>query len=228
MEQIDTPSLTKNVAKASPAISGHKTNVPKPHQSLKQINVPSPTKNVALPPPMKASSSTKASPAVSGGCKVSTSCPIPQLIFSFQRKVPSPDPPTYPEVRPSILIVVFARLVKSTNFLVNHGSSSGSQRENTSAEQSPAEAEGWGSWGWLSSWFVTPVQATKKLMPNPSKGMNTDHTPPGCCLVGSNVTFPAKDVESLQNESQTRQAEVLNSSTCNFFCVVYFRVADVS
>ena len=112
MEQIDTPSLTKNVAKASPAISGYKTNIPKPHQSLKQINVPSPTK---LPPPMKASSSTKASPAVSGGCKVSTSCPIPQLIFSFQRKVPSPDPPTYPEVRPSILIVVFVRLVKSSS-----------------------------------------------------------------------------------------------------------------
>jgi hypothetical protein len=91
---------------------------------------------------------------------------------------------------------VYASVVESTNLSVNRNSSSGSQRANTSAKQSPAAAEGWGSLGWLSSWLATPVQDTKKSMPNLSKG-----------------------VESLPNKSQT---QVLNSSMCNFFMLSIF------
>ena len=69
---------------------------------------------------------------------------------------------------------MFARLVKSTNFLVNHNPSSGLKRTNTSAKPSPA---GRGSLGWLMSRLAKPVKATKKPMPNPSKGMSTHHTP---------------------------------------------------
>src|SRR5882762_4826332 len=98
---------------------------------------------------------------------------------------------------------VYAPVVKPTNLSVNRNSSSWSQRANTSAKQSPAAAEGWGSLGWLSSWLPTPVQATKKPMPNPSKG-----------------------VESLPNKSQTRQTQVLNSSTCNFFLCCLFLATD--
>ena len=79
---------------------------------------------------------------------------------------------------------MFARLVKPTNFLVNHNSSSGLKRANTSAKPSPAAAEGRGSLGWPMSRLAKPVQATKKPMPNPSKGMSTHHNPPGCCLAG--------------------------------------------
>jgi hypothetical protein len=52
--------------------------------------------------------------------------------------------------------------------------SSGLHLANMSAKQSPAAAEGSGPLGWLSSWFpsagLTPVQVTKTLIPNPSKG----------------------------------------------------------
>ena len=64
-----------------------------------------------------------------------------------------------------------------------------------SVKQSPAAAEGSGSLGWLSSWFSSagpaPVQTTKRPTPNPSKGMNTHHPPPGYYLAGIECRFPS-------------------------------------
>lgn len=161
----------------------HKNNISKSDRSLEQIKAPSPAKKVLMPP------SAKASPSISGGCKSSTfisRCSTECVFFSERYREPI--------LRLVWMYVppyhhVYASVVKSSNLSVSRSSSSGSQRANTSAKQSPASAEGWGSLGWLSSLLATPVQAAKKPMPNLSKGMSTHHPPPGYCLARIECCF---------------------------------------
>ncbi len=78
-----------------------------------------------------------------------------------------------------------------------------------SAKQPPAvKGSGLAGSSWLLSAEVARVQATKKPMPNPSKGVDTYHLPPGLY-----VAFPAKGLLNGSRIQQIHQMELLRGTS---------------